>query len=179
MASETGVLPFKPEEIMRKGRLQPGKMLLVDLEQGRLVPDKEIKQQLSTRQPFGEWLAENQITLDSLPEPTRMQISDHGTVVSRQRCFGYTDEDLRLLISPMASEGQEAIGSMGIDAPLACLSDRPQSLFHYFKQLFAQVTNPGRRQYPKRGAGKLPHAKDAAPDSDKPRTGKTAARVAR
>ena len=142
MASETGVLPFKPEEIMRKGRLQPGKMLLVDLEQGRLVPDKEIKQQLSSRQPFGEWLAENQITLDSLPEPTRMQISDHGTVVSRQRCFGYTDEDLRLLISPMASEGQEAIGSMGIDAPLACLSDRPQSLFHYFKQLFAQVTNP-------------------------------------
>ncbi len=142
MASETGVLPFKPEEIQRKGRLQPGKMLLVDLEQGRIVPDKEIKQQLSSRQPFGEWLAENQITLDSLPEPTRMQVADHGTVVSRQRCFGYTDEDKRLLITPMASEGQEAIGSMGIDAPLACLSDRPQSLFHYFKQLFAQVTNP-------------------------------------
>ncbi len=142
MASETGVLPFKPEEIQKKGRLQPGKMLLVDLEQGRLVPDKEIKQQLSSRQPFAAWLAENQITLESLPEPTRMQVSDHGTVVTRQRCFGYTDEDLRLLISPMASDGQEAIGSMGIDAPLACLSDKPQSLFHYFKQLFAQVTNP-------------------------------------
>ena len=142
MASETGVLPFKPEEIQKKGRLQPGKMLLVDLEQGRLVPDKEIKQKLSSRQPFAEWLAENQITLDSLPEPTRMQMSDHGTVVTRQRCFGYTDEDLRLLITPMASEGQEAIGSMGIDAPLSCLSDKPQSLFHYFKQLFAQVTNP-------------------------------------
>jgi len=142
MASETGVLPFKPEEIEKKGRLQPGKMLLVDLEQGRIVPDKEIKQILSSRQPFGAWLAENQITLDSLPEPTRMQVSDHGTVVTRQRCFGYTDEDLRLLITPMASEGLEAIGSMGIDSPLACLSDKPQSLFHYFKQLFAQVTNP-------------------------------------
>jgi glutamate synthase domain-containing protein 2/glutamate synthase domain-containing protein 1/glutamate synthase domain-containing protein 3 len=142
MASEAGVLPFKPEEIKTKGRLQPGKMLLVDLEQGRLVPDKEIKAQLSSRQPFGQWLAENQVTLESLPEPTRMQAADHGTVVTRQRCFGYTDEDLRLLISPMASEGQEAMGSMGVDAPLACLSDRPQSLFHYFKQLFAQVTNP-------------------------------------
>ncbi len=142
MASETGVLPFKPEEIQKKGRLQPGKMLLVDLEQGRIIPDKEIKNQLSSRQPFGEWLAENQITLDSLPEPTRMQVSDHGTVVTRQRCFGYTDEDLRLLVAPMAGEGQEAIGSMGIDSPLACLSDKPQSLFNYFKQLFAQVTNP-------------------------------------
>jgi glutamate synthase domain-containing protein 2/glutamate synthase domain-containing protein 1/glutamate synthase domain-containing protein 3 len=142
MASETGVLSFKPEEIKTKGRLQPGKMLLVDLEQGRLVPDKEIKAQLSSRQPFGKWLDENQVTLESLPEPSRMQAADHGTVVTRQRCFGYTDEDLRLLISPMASEGQEAMGSMGVDAPLACLSDRPQSLFHYFKQLFAQVTNP-------------------------------------
>jgi glutamate synthase domain-containing protein 2/glutamate synthase domain-containing protein 3 len=142
MASEAGVLPFKPEEIKTKGRLQPGKMLLVDLEQGRLVPDKEIKAQLSARQPYGRWLEENQITLESLPEPSRMQAADHGTVVTRQRCFGYTDEDLRLLISPMASEGIEAMGSMGVDAPLACLSDRPQSLFHYFKQLFAQVTNP-------------------------------------
>ena len=103
MASETGVLPFAPEEIERKGRLQPGKMLLVDLEQGRLVPDKEIKHQLAARQPYGEWLKENQITVDSLPEPTRMQKADHGTVLMRQRCFGYTDEDLRLLIAPMAA----------------------------------------------------------------------------
>jgi glutamate synthase (NADPH/NADH) large chain len=142
MASESGVLPFKPEEVKTKGRLQPGKMLLVDLERGRLVPDKEIKAQLSGRQPYRQWLDENQVTLESLPEPSRMQAADHGTVVTRQRCFGYTDEDLRLLISPMASEGLEAVGSMGIDAPLACLSDKPQSLFHYFKQLFAQVTNP-------------------------------------
>ena len=142
MASETGVLPFAAEEIESKGRLQPGKMLLVDLEQRRIVPDEEIKHQLATRKPYGDWLAENQVTLDALPEPNRVQGSDHETVLLRQRCFGYTDEDLRFLIAPMAVDGQEAIGSMGTDTPLACLSDRPQSLFHYFKQLFAQVTNP-------------------------------------
>ncbi len=142
MASETGVLPFAPEEIEYKGRLQPGKMLLVDLEQGRIVPDEEIKHQLASRQPYGEWLKENQINLEALPEPNRVQSSDHETVLMRQRCFGYTDEDIRLLLNPMAGEGQEALGSMGVDTPLACLSDKPQSLFHYFKQLFAQVTNP-------------------------------------
>ena len=142
MASETGVLPFAPEEIACKGRLQPGKMLLVDLEQGRMVPDEEIKHQLASRKPYGEWLALNQVTLESLPEPSRVQPADHSTIVMRQRCFGYTDEDVRLLITPMAATGEEAIGSMGVDTPLACLSDKPQSLFHYFKQLFAQVTNP-------------------------------------
>jgi len=142
MASETGVLPFRPEEIEKKGRLQPGKMLLVDLEQGRLVPDKEIKQLLAIRQPYGEWLAKNQITLDSLPEPVRVQGADHESVLVRQRCFGYTDEDLRMLVAPMAANGEEAVGSMGVDTPLACLSDKPQLLFNYFKQLFAQVTNP-------------------------------------
>ncbi len=142
MASETGVLPFQADEIEYKGRLQPGKMLLVDLEQGRIVPDEEIKHQLASRQPYGKWLEQNQITLDSLPEPHRIQGTDHETVLMRQRCFGYTDEDVRLLISPMASDGQEAIGSMGTDTPLACLSDKPQLLFNYFKQLFAQVTNP-------------------------------------
>jgi glutamate synthase (NADPH) large chain len=142
MASETGVLPFQPEEIEYKGRLQPGKMLLVDLEQGRIVPDEEIKHELATRQPYGEWLEQNQIHLESLPEPSRVQSSDHETILLRQRCFGYTDEDIRLLLTPMATDGQEAIGSMGIDTPLACLSNRPQLLFHYFKQLFAQVTNP-------------------------------------
>ncbi len=142
MASEAGVLPFQPEEIEYKGRLQPGRMLLVDLEQGRIVPDEEIKRQLATRQPYGEWLKQNQINLDALPEPSRMQSSDHETILTRQRCFGYTDEDIRLVLTPMAADAQEAVGSMGIDTPLACLSDRPQSLFHYFKQLFAQVTNP-------------------------------------
>ncbi|MBW0001399.1 MAG: glutamate synthase large subunit, partial [Verrucomicrobia bacterium] len=142
MASETGVLPFAPGEIEYKGRLQPGKMLLVDLEQGRLVPDEEIKHELASRQPYGEWLKENQITIEALPEPARVQGSDHDTVLTRQRCFGYTDEDIRLLISPMAAAGEEAVGSMGTDTPLACLSDKPQLMFNYFKQLFAQVTNP-------------------------------------
>ena len=142
MSSEAGVLPFAPEEIEYKGRLQPGKMLLVDLTQGRIVPDEEIKHQLSSRQPYAEWLKQNQITLDSLPEPTRIQGSDHATILMRQRCFGYSDEDLRMLITPMAANGDEAVGSMGTDTPLACLSDQPQSLFNYFKQLFAQVTNP-------------------------------------
>ncbi len=142
MASESGVLPFAAEDIEYKGRLQPGKMLLLDLQQGRIVPDEEIKHELASRQPYGEWLKENQITIDALPEPARVQGSDHSTIVTRQRCFGYTEEDLRMLVSPMAANGEEAVGSMGTDTPLACLSDRPQLLFNYFKQLFAQVTNP-------------------------------------
>ena len=142
MASETGVLPVRPEEIKFKGRLQPGKMLLVDTTEGRIVPDEEMKQRLWSRQPYAEWLKENQITLDSLPEPPRVYDSDLQSILMRQRAFGYTDEDLRILLAPMASTGDEAIGSMGTDTPLACLSDKPQPLFHYFKQLFAQVTNP-------------------------------------
>ncbi len=142
MSSETGVLPVKPEDVKMKGRLQPGKMLLVDTEQGRIISDKELKTSLASRQPYGEWLAKEQITLDKLPEPHRVHGSDPATIVRRQRAFGYTDEDVRLLMSPMATAGEEPIGSMGTDTPLACLSDKPQPLFHYFKQLFAQVTNP-------------------------------------
>ena len=142
MASETGVLPVKPEEVKYKGRLQPGKMLLVDTVQKRIIPDEEIKQQLWSRKPYAEWLKENQITLDGLPEPPRMYKTEHDTVLQRQRVFGYTDEEIRMLLAPMAAKGEEAIGSMGVDTPLACLSDRPQPLFNYFKQLFAQVTNP-------------------------------------
>jgi len=142
MASETGVLPVKPEDIKFKGRLQPGKMLLADLELGRIIPDDEMKSTLAARQPYGKWLEENQVTLDSLAEPTRVISSDHDTIIARQRAFGYTDEDIRVLLTPMASNGEEPIGSMGVDTPLACLSDKPQPLFHYFKQLFAQVTNP-------------------------------------
>ncbi len=142
LASETGVLPVPPENVKYKGRLQPGKMLLVDLERGCIVPDEEIKHTLSSRQPYGEWLKKNQITLDALNEPPRVYRFDPSTIVSRQRAFGYTDEDLRMILEPMAANGEEPIGSMGTDTPLACLSDRPQPLFHYFKQLFAQVTNP-------------------------------------
>jgi glutamate synthase (NADPH/NADH) large chain len=142
MASESGVLPVKPEEVRMKGRLQPGKMLLVDLEAGRIVSDREIKQQLSSRQPYRQWLDRYQVTLDQLAEPPRVHSSDHATITRRQRAFGYTDEDLRLLMTPMATNGEEPVGSMGTDTPLACLSDKPQPLFNYFKQLFAQVTNP-------------------------------------
>jgi glutamate synthase domain-containing protein 2/glutamate synthase domain-containing protein 1/glutamate synthase domain-containing protein 3 len=142
MSSETGVLPVKPENVARKGRLQPGKMFLVDLEQGRIISDREVKEQLASRQPYGQWLKENQITLDVLGEPARVHGFDHATVTRRQRAFGYTDEDLRFLMTPMAVNGEEPIGSMGTDIPLACLSDKPQPLFNYFKQLFAQVTNP-------------------------------------
>jgi len=142
MASEAGVLPIAPEDVEFKGRLQPGKMLLVDLQQGRIVPDEEIKRDLASRHPYRQWLTENQITLDNLPEPGRVMTTEHETIICRQRAFGYSDEDLRFLIAPMAVDGQEAVGAMGTDTPLACLSDRPQSLFNYFKQLFAQVTNP-------------------------------------
>src|SRR5712692_7282446 len=142
MASETGVLPVKPEDVKMKGRLQPGKMFLVDTVEGRIISDKEIKKKLYSRQPYAEWLKENQITLDQLPEPVRVHASDHATILSRQRAFGYTDEDLKMVMEPMAAKGEEPVGSMGTDTPLACLSDKPQPLFNYFKQLFAQVTNP-------------------------------------
>jgi hypothetical protein len=142
MASEAGVLSVPPEKVKRKGRLQPGKMFLVDTVEGRIIADKEIKKRLAARQPYGEWLKENQITLDQLPEPVRVHASDHATILSRQRAFGYTDEDLKMIMEPMAAKGEEPVGSMGTDTPLACLSDKPQPLFNYFKQLFAQVTNP-------------------------------------
>jgi glutamate synthase domain-containing protein 2/glutamate synthase domain-containing protein 1/glutamate synthase domain-containing protein 3 len=142
LASETGVLDVPPEKIKQKGRLQPGKMFLVDTTEGRIVSDKEIKRRLAIRQPYAEWLKEWQITLNQLPEPTRMHACDPGTIVARQRVFGYTDEDLKMILEPMAIAGEEPVGSMGADTPLACLSDRPQPLFNYFKQLFAQVTNP-------------------------------------
>ncbi len=142
MASEAGVLPIKPETVRMKGRLAPGRMLLVDTEQKRLIPDEEVKQQLANRRPYAQWVKENQITLDDLPNPNRVQPTDHETILMRQRAFGYTDEDLKTILLPSALQAQEPVGSMGIDTPLACLSDQPQLLFNYFKQAFAQVTNP-------------------------------------
>ena len=142
MASEAGVLGIDKQNIKMKGRLQPGKMFLVDTVEGRIVSDKEIKQRLASRQPYALWLQENQITMDQLPEPSRVHGSDHDTILRRQRAFGYTDEDLKMILEPMTVTGEEPVGSMGTDTPLACLSDRPQPLFNYFKQLFAQVTNP-------------------------------------
>ena len=142
MASEAGVLEIEPEKVKTKGRLQPGKMFLVDTVEGRIVSDQEIKQHLSFQQPYAAWLKQNQVTLDQLPEPSRIHAANHDTVLCRERAFGYTDEDLKMILEPMACNGEEPVGSMGTDTPLACLSDRPQPLFSYFKQLFAQVTNP-------------------------------------
>jgi glutamate synthase (NADPH/NADH) large chain len=142
MASEAGVLPVRPQDVRLKGRLAPGRMLLVDTEQKRLISDDEVKKQLAARQPYAQWVRENQITLDHLPSPRHVQPTDHETIVMRQRAFGYTDEDLKIILQPAALKAEEPVGSMGIDTPLACLSDKPQLLFHYFKQTFAQVTNP-------------------------------------
>jgi glutamate synthase (NADPH) large chain len=142
MSSETGVLPLKPEEIKLKGRLQPGKMLLVDTIEGRIISDRELKARLYGRNPYQLWLKENQVTLDKLPDPPREHGTDDHTLIFRQRAFGYMDEDLKMILGPMAETGEEPVGSMGTDTPLACLSDKPQPLFNYFKQLFAQVTNP-------------------------------------
>ena len=142
MASEAGVLPVKPEDVRMKGRLAPGRMLLVDTEQKRLISDEEVKQGLADRQPYAQWVRDNQITLDHLPSPAHVQPTDHETILMRQRAFGYTDEDLKIILGPVALKAEESVGSMGIDTPLACLSDKPQLLFNYFKQTFAQVTNP-------------------------------------
>ena len=142
MASETGVLEVLPGEVKFKGRLQPGRMFLVSLEQGRIIGDEELKQGLSNRQPYGQWLNENKVSLDTLPPAPAEPAFDDDELVRQQRAFGYSVEELRMLTTPMAEAGYEAVGSMGNDAPLAVLSEENQLLFNYFKQLFAQVTNP-------------------------------------
>ena len=142
MASEVGVLDLPPERIVAKGRLQPGRMFLVDTEQKRIVSDDELKRTIAGEHPYAEWLSANLVQLEDLPPPPTVIAPDHETVLRRQEEFGYTAEDVRLLVNPMAQSGTEAIGSMGNDAPLAVLSERPQPLYSYFKQLFAQVTNP-------------------------------------
>jgi glutamate synthase (ferredoxin) len=142
MASEVGVLDIPPDRILRKGRLQPGRMFLVDTEEGRIVADEEIKENIAKEHPYREWLDKYMIELATLPTPDHVTDPGHETVIRRQQAFGYTFEDLRMLMLPMARDGVEAVGSMGTDTPLAVLSDKPQPLYNYFKQLFAQVTNP-------------------------------------
>lgn len=142
MASEVGVLDVPAERVLHKGRLQPGRMFLVDLEQGRVIADDELKFEIATKEWYGQWLKENLITLEDLPEAPPQAAPDHAAIRQLQHAFGYTAEEIRLLMVPMATDGVEAIGSMGTDTPLAVLSDRPQLLYSYFKQLFAQVTNP-------------------------------------
>jgi len=142
MASEAGVLPVAPERVKTKGRLQPGKMFLVSLEEGRIIADEELKKKYSSAQPYGKWLEDNHVLLKNLPEPAHVHEEDHATVLQRQQAFGYTFEDLRFIVGPMARDGMQPLGSMGTDTPLAVLSQKPQLLYNYFKQLFAQVTNP-------------------------------------
>ncbi|HIJ81032.1 MAG TPA: glutamate synthase large subunit [Desulfuromonadales bacterium] len=142
LASEAGVLKIAPERILRKGRLQPGQMFLVDTEQGRIVPDEEIKRELASANPYGRWLKEHHVTLEELPAAPDQSHPDHATITSRQQAFGYTFEDQLVVLGPMAREGVQPLGSMGTDTPLAVLSSQPQLIYNYFKQLFAQVTNP-------------------------------------
>jgi len=142
MASEAGVLPIPPEKIIKKGRLQPGKMFLVDTEQGRIVPDEEIKHELASAKPYGDWVKVNHLRLDELPDARTIDESDQSLLLQRQKAFGYTFEDQQTILGPMAVDGMQPLGSMGTDTPLAVLSDQPQLLYNYFKQLFAQVTNP-------------------------------------
>ncbi|NDF01974.1 MAG: glutamate synthase large subunit, partial [Actinobacteria bacterium] len=141
LASEVGVLDFKPEDVVRKGRLQPGRMFLVDIEQGRIVEDEEIKDGLANAAPYGEWLQAGMVRLEDLPAREHI-IYPHSSVVRRQRAFGFTEEELRIILAPMAKSGLEPLGSMGSDTPIAVLSKRPRLLFDYFAQIFAQVTNP-------------------------------------
>ncbi|MBI3433571.1 MAG: glutamate synthase large subunit [Proteobacteria bacterium] len=142
MASEMGVLPIPEKDIIRKWRLQPGKMLLVDIEEGRLIPDEEIKASLARSHPYMEWLARTQIVLEELAAPPTRAALSNLSLLDRQQTFGYTQEDIKILMSPMATTGEEAVGSMGNDTPISALSDRSKLLFTYFKQNFAQVTNP-------------------------------------
>jgi glutamate synthase (NADPH/NADH) large chain len=145
MASEVGVLPIPDERIVRKWRLQPGKMLLIDMEQGRIIEDEEIKASLAGAEPYEEWLAETQFKLEDLteaPAARRDLPNDPGQLLDRQQSFGYTQEDLQFFLEPMGREGDDPIGSMGTDTPIAVLSRRPKLLYEYFKQNFAQVTNP-------------------------------------
>ncbi|MCP3424003.1 glutamate synthase large subunit [Nocardioides sp. STR3] len=141
LASEVGVLDLDPATVVRKGRLQPGRMFLVDTEEHRIIEDEEIKSQLAAEQPYDEWLHAGLVHLDDIDDLEHI-VHTHASVTRRQQIFGYTEEELRVLLSPMANTGGEALGSMGTDTPIAALSEKPRLLFDYFSQLFAQVTNP-------------------------------------
>jgi len=142
MASEVGVLEIPPEDVVIKDRLHPGRIFLVDMKQGRIIDDEELKKEFSSEHPYREWLNENIMPIDKLPNPKQIHGTDYDTLLQRQQAFGYTHEDLRVLMAPKAAKGAEPIGSMGTDGALAVLSNRSRLLYDYFKQLFAQVTNP-------------------------------------
>ena len=145
MASETGVLDIPPDQIELKERLHPGRMFLVDTAQGRIVKDEEIKESMAARKPYRQWLKDKLVDLNDLPEPNSAPAANGAGQfhpLAQQQAFGYTIEELKMILAPMAANGQEPVGSMGTDTPLAVLSDMAPLLFNYFKQLFAQVTNP-------------------------------------
>jgi glutamate synthase domain-containing protein 2/glutamate synthase domain-containing protein 1/glutamate synthase domain-containing protein 3 len=142
MASEQGALEFPPEDIVLKGRLQPGKMFLADLEEGRIISDEELKTAFSTAYPYKEWVEKQKINLDDLPLNREVKQPNHSTILQRQKCYGYTQEDMKTILTPMVNDAYEATGSMGNDAALSVLSHKSINLFNYFHQLFAQVTNP-------------------------------------
>src|SRR5690606_14710208 len=142
MASETGVLPVAEEKIIKKWRLQPGKMFLIDVEAGRIIDDKELKDTLAAAKPYRDWIDRIRIKLDALPAGEPTGEPPHASLLDRQQAFGYSQEDLKFILGPMATNGEEAVGSMGNDSPLAVLSDKNKSLYTFFKQLFAQVTSP-------------------------------------
>jgi glutamate synthase (ferredoxin) len=142
MASETGVLDIAPENVLVKERLHPGRIFLVDTAKGRIVDDNEVKDELAKAEPYGDWLKENLVAIEDLPDAPELPLADPDTIRRRQQLFGYTEEDMKLLVAPMARQGEEPVGSMGNDAALAVLSDRSRLLYDYFAQLFAQVTNP-------------------------------------
>jgi len=142
LGSEVGVLPIDPANVQSHGRLEPGKMFLVDLDEGRIIHDEEIKQRICTQKPYGKWIEKNRISLDEMDPPSVPSDKESEPLLKRQQMFGYTQETVRFLMAPMLTTADDAIGSMGTDTPLAILSDKPQLLFNYFKQHFAQVTNP-------------------------------------
>ncbi len=143
LASEVGVLAgIEPKNVVKKGRLEPGRMFLIDMEKGRIVGDDELKSQIAAERPYGEWLRENLVEAERLPVPKKVIADDFESIETRQKAFGYTFEDVRFILGPSAELGKQPLGSMGNDAPLAVFSDQPQLLYNYFKQLFAQVTNP-------------------------------------
>ena len=142
MGSETGVLDVPPENVLYKERIYPGRMFMLDTERGEIVQDQDLKDALASRRPYGDWLTENMVALDDLPEPADVHGPDFDTLTRRQAAFGYTLEDLRMILEPMAVTGADPVGSMGTDVPLAVMSDQSPVLFHYFRQRFAQVSNP-------------------------------------
>ena len=142
MASEVGVLKVDPENVKSKGRLQPGRMFLIDFEAGRMIPDEELKTEFANKRPYSEWLSTHKIALTDIPQHVNDSGNQPETLLSRMRAFGYTAETMQFMLLPRVTEARDPLGSMGNDAALAVLSDKPRMIYDYFKQLFAQVTNP-------------------------------------